>query len=134
MESERHAISLLVVEDDNTTREILGVIISHKFPDIPLYFAENGRRGVELFKAHTPEIVITDIQMPEMDGIEMAEEIKSIKSEIKLIVLTAYGTASYHEKFNCIGFNDFLTKPIEFIRLFAAIERCIAEITMERQY
>jgi DNA-binding NtrC family response regulator len=48
-------------------------------------------------------------------------------------VLTAFSSTGYYEKFNEIGFHDFLPKPIEFDKLFAAIERCIVEITLERQ-
>lgn len=122
------AVSILLVEDDKVTREVLDLMILKKFPDVTLYSTENGRIGVELFKLHRPEIVITDIQMPEMDGIEMAGEIKAIKADTLFIVVTAYGNTSYYEKFDKIGFHDFLSKPIEFAKLFAAIERCIAEI------
>ena len=127
------AISILAVEDDKVTREVLNLMIPRKFPDVTIYTSENGRTAVELFKKHKPEIVITDIQMPEMDGIEMAGEIKAIEADTKFIVVTAYSNTSYYEKFNNIGFHDFLPKPIEFDKLFAAIEKCIAEITMERQ-
>ena len=51
---------------------MLCTVIRRKFPDAAIYLAENGRIGVELFKKHTPDIVITDINMPVMDGIEMA--------------------------------------------------------------
>ncbi|HXE97145.1 MAG TPA: response regulator [Dongiaceae bacterium] len=129
MEPERHKISILAVEDDETVRRMLGIIINRKFPDNPLYFAENGNEGIELFKAHNPEIVITDIIMPEMDGVEMASTIKTIRSDIKLIVITGYNNAYYHEKFRNIGANAFLSKPIDIKKLFAAIEMCFAEIT-----
>ncbi|KAF0220451.1 MAG: response regulator [Geobacteraceae bacterium] len=131
MEPSQHsspAISILIVEDDKVTHEVLGLMIPKKFPDVTIYSSANGRMGVELFKEHAPGIVITDIQMPDMDGIEMAGEIKAIKPDTKFIVVTAYGNTSYYEKFNKIGFHDFLSKPIEFNKLYAAIEKCIAEI------
>ena len=128
MEHERHGISILAVEDDKTIRDLLRIMINRKFPDTPLYFAENGNRGIELFKAYTPEIVITDIIMPEMDGIEMANTIKTIKPDIKLIVITGYVSTNCHEKFSTIGANAYLTKPINMKELLAEIEKCIAEI------
>ena len=124
---------MLIVEDEKVIREVMDVMISRKYPDAAVYVAENGRVGVEFFKRHMPEIVITDIQMPVMDGITMAGEINSITSGTKFIVLTAFSSTGYYEKFNEIGFHDFLPKPIEFDKLFAAIENCIAEITLERQ-
>jgi YesN/AraC family two-component response regulator len=132
MELIQNSISMLIVEDEKVILEVMGVMISRRFPDIAIYFAENGKVGVELFKTHAPEIVITDIKLPVMDGIEMAGKIKSMKSSTKFIVLTAFSNTSYYEKFNAIGFHDFLPKPIEFDKLFAAIETCIAEIALNK--
>lgn len=123
------AFSILVAEDDKVTRELLGLMLAKKFPGAAVHFAENGQRGVELFDEHAPDIVITDIAMPMMDGIRMAGEIKARKSDTKFIVITAYSDAGNQEKFAEIGFSDFLVKPIDFARMFAAIEKCVAEIT-----
>jgi YesN/AraC family two-component response regulator len=133
MRPSQQLISMLVVEDEKVIREVMDIMISRRFPDVAIYIAENGKMGVELFKEHTPEIVITDIQMPVMDGIEMAGEIKSLQNGTKFIVLTAFSKTGNNEKLNEIGFHDALQKPIEFDKLFTAIETCIAEITKERQ-
>ncbi|MGB9081792.1 MAG: response regulator [Desulfuromonadaceae bacterium] len=133
MEPSQHSISMLIVEDEKVIREVMDFMISRRFPDAAIYIAENGKVGLELFKEHMPEIVITDIQMPVMDGITMAVEIKSIHSETKFIVLTAFSNTGYYEKFNEIGFHDFLPKPIEFDKLYSAIETCIDGIMTERQ-
>jgi YesN/AraC family two-component response regulator len=125
--------SLLIVEDDKASRAILGVMISKKFPDIALYFAENGRIGVDLFKKHLPEIVITDVNMPVMDGIQMARKIKALKADTMFIVITAYSDRNFFEKFNDIGFTDYINKPIQFAMLFEAIDNCIAENNMRRE-
>lgn len=130
VEHERQGISILAVEDDKTTREMLGAIINRKFPDIPVYYAENGKRGLEVFKAYTPEIVITDIIMPEMDGVEMSKTIKMMKSDLKLIVITGYLTQSYLDQFSKIGSNAFLAKPMNINQLYSAIEKCISEIRL----
>jgi len=126
-----HSISMLIVEDEKVIREVMDVMISRRFPDAVVYVAENGKAGVELFIKHNPEIVITDIQMPVMDGITMAEAIKSLQRGTKFIVLTAFSNTDYYEKFNEIGFHYFLPKPIEFERLYAAIESCIEEVSAE---
>jgi YesN/AraC family two-component response regulator len=128
----KSALSLLLVEDDVVTLKLLGIVINRKFPDLTIYSAENGRMGVDLFKEHMPVIIVTDINMPAMGGIEMAGEIKSIRADTRFIVMTAHSDRSYLEKFSAIGFSEYLLKPIQFKKLFAAIERAIAEITMER--
>ncbi|MBV5339752.1 MAG: response regulator [Deltaproteobacteria bacterium] len=125
--------SLLIVEDDRVICDMLGKVIQKKFRDAAIYLAENGRVGLYLYKVHTPEIVITDINMPEMDGIEMAAEIKLIQADARFIVMTAYSDKAYFEKFSEIGFCEYMLKPIVLPTLFAAIERCVVEITAERQ-
>ena len=120
---------IMVAEDDKPTRELLGAIISRKYPQTTLYFAENGEVGLEVFKTHIPSIVITDIKMPVMDGIEMASQIKKIKPDTKFIVVTAFGNRVYLNRFSEIGYDCYITKPVEFSKLFEAIQKCAAEVT-----
>jgi YesN/AraC family two-component response regulator len=126
------AITLLLAEDNKEVSEITGRMIARTFPEITIYFAGNGRIGVELFKEHEADIVITDIDMPVMDGIQMTGEIKAIKADTKFIVLTGYSDKNRLEKFSEIGVNNYIPKPIMFEKLFAAIEKCIAEIMLQR--
>jgi YesN/AraC family two-component response regulator len=126
------AISILVAEDDEIVRKLLGAIIARKFPEVTVYLAENGRAGLELFKGHRPPIVITDINMPEMDGFQMVDAIRSIEAETKILVITAYDTSDYCEKFDRMGVEGYIVKPIAFEKLFVAIERCLAGIVPAR--
>jgi YesN/AraC family two-component response regulator len=124
------SFSLLFVEDDDMVCLAIGRMIARQFPEADVYTAGNGRIGLELFKEHTPEIVITDINMPEMDGIEMAGKIKSIKTDTKFIVLTGYSDKIYLERFSEIGFFDYMVKPVDLGKLFAVIEKCRAELSL----
>jgi YesN/AraC family two-component response regulator len=124
------SISILIVEDDDLTREILANMLGKKFPGVPLYTAINGRTGLELFKTHTPDIVITDINMPEMGGFQLVVNIRSIKPDTKLIVLTGCaGEAAMKDAVaKDFEFDHFIVKPVVFQELFAAIEQCFGEI------
>jgi two-component system response regulator VanR len=122
------AISILIVEDDQSALAVIGRMVATIFPDTVIYLAENGVMGEELFKKHTPEIVITDINMPLKDGIEMARGIKSINSDTKFIVLTAYNDKINSALFEKIGIHNYLFKPIELDKLIIAIKKCIEEI------
>ena len=122
------AVSILIVEDDKVAGKMLGRIIAQELSDVIINIAEDGEQGVELFKAHLPDIVITDINMSVMDGIQMAMEIKSVKADTRFIVLTGYSDQRYMEMFNEIGVNDYIVKPIDFVKLFAALEKCIGEL------
>lgn len=126
-------ISLLIVDDDKMARDVLSLLIAWEFPNSFIYFAENGKSGVEIFKKHTPDIVITDISMPVMDGIQMADAIKAVKNDAKLIVLTGYSEMDYSSKIIEFGIKECILKPIVFKKLFTAIENCINEITLERK-
>ena len=126
--SSTNAPSLLIVEDDQVMGEMLGKVIQRKFSDVTIHRAGNGQIGVDLFKEHRPDIVITDINMPVMDGIEMAAAIKTIQADAHFIVMTAYSDKAYFEKFSEIGFCAYLLKPIMIPTLFAAIEKCFDEI------
>jgi len=124
------SFSLLFVEDDEVVCLAIVRILARQFPDTTVYTAENGRIGLELFEEHTPAIVITDINMPVMNGIQMAGKIKSIKADTKFIVLTGYSDKNYLDIFSEIGINDYIVKPVDLGKLFAAIEKCRTEITL----
>lgn len=127
------SISILLVEDDQDTLKVLATIFPIKFPDIALHTAINGRAGLELFKTHLPDIVVTDINMPEMGGVQMADRIRAIKPETKIVVLTADTGKATLEDAVGEGFevDHYITKPVNFGILFAAIEQCIDEIAQQ---
>jgi YesN/AraC family two-component response regulator len=133
LKSSRPALSVLIVEDDPVARDMIGLVISKKFPDVIINIAENGKQGMELFNEQMTDIVITDINMPGMDGVQMACAIKSIKDDTRFIVLTGYSDKTHLDKFSEIGATDYIVKPIEFKKLFAAVEKCIAAIRLERR-
>ena len=121
-------ISFLDVEDDPVTRNIMEKIFLMKLPGVALYLAENGKIGLELYKKHAPRLVITDVNMPVMDGIEMAAQIKAINPSAIIIAVSAYNNTEYLLNAIEIGINHYVLKPIDFDKLFATIDRCLASI------
>jgi two-component system cell cycle response regulator len=126
-------ISLLCVDDDPVTRKVLDSILMQKFPGIKLHFAENGGTGLKLYLEQMPQIVITDISMPVMDGIQMAREIKASESETIVIAVSAYSNTQYLINAIEIGINHYVIKPIDHQKLISLIEKCIAGIELEWQ-
>jgi len=125
----RQSISILLVEDEGAVRELLAAILIKKMPDVVIYSADNGRSGLESFKLHSPDITITDIAMPVMDGICMAAEIKSLKPETVIIAVTAYtDTMDLLEAIE-IGIDHYLLKPISLEKLFVLIGKVVASKT-----
>ena len=127
--------SILFVEDDEVILELQSSIIALKFPDAMIYTAINGRLGLELFKEHTPDIVITDINMSKMCGVQMAENIRAIKPETKIIATTGKsGETSANKSIMCspdgkaVEFDHVIIKPVDISELCGVIEQCIDEI------
>lgn len=125
--------SILLVEDDAGTREILAGVLAVKFPKFVIRTADNGKTAVECYKKYRSAIVITDINMPVMDGISSAREIKAIKTDVKLIVLTAFSDKNIQMYTDAIEIevDHYIPKPTDYGKLFSAVEQCIAALGPE---
>ena len=124
----QHVASILLVEDEEVALKLLGSILARKFPEAVLYCASNGRTGLEIFRERRPDIVITDINMPEMSGIQMAGHIRVINPLAKIIVLSAGSGAANPEPAagKGVAIDHYIYKPVDFKVLFAAVEECLA--------
>jgi len=120
------ANSLLFVEDDALARHVTCKLISCGFPDLVIHQAENGQVGLDLFKEQRPNIVITDINMPVMNGIQMSREIKSISPDACIIAVTAYTNKDILDDIYEIGIAHCELKPLDCKRLFEVIKCCRA--------
>jgi DNA-binding NtrC family response regulator len=124
------AIPLLLVEDDEATLHCLAIILAKRYPQVAVVTADNGRTGLELFEARPAAIVITDFNMPEMDGREMTDRMRAIRPETKFIILTgdSGGLALRDSGDKAFFYDYFIVKPVVFDTLFAVIEQCLAEV------
>jgi diguanylate cyclase (GGDEF)-like protein/PAS domain S-box-containing protein len=127
------APSILYVEDEETISRLVTLVIGREFPDATLLLAQNGREGLELFRTHRPKIVLTDIQMPFMDGISMAREIKEIDRNTRVILISAADDTNSILAAIDIGISHYILKPINMKRLATVLGQCIAAVGQERQ-
>ena len=106
-------LTVLVVEDDDDSRylmrlelERLGYLVSE---------AENGVKGVEIALSEHPDIILMDLTLPEMDGLEATSRIRSDPqmSEVPIIAVTAHQENDFREEAKASGFNAYVTKPID---------------------
>ena len=102
-------IKVLYVEDEKGIRDEIHDFLSRFFPVIEL--AENGIEGLEKYQNESYEIVITDINMPKMNGIDMIHEIRQINEEQKIVVTSAYNEPEYLMKLIEDGVDSFVLKP-----------------------
>ncbi|MDY0300382.1 MAG: diguanylate cyclase [Trichlorobacter sp.] len=130
-ENEHYDISLLYVEDERVTRELVTRILQRFITE--LFVAENGQQGLQFFCEKRPDIVLTDIMMPVMNGLEMCREIRKIDKDSQLIVLTAYSDTENLLECIDIGINQYVQKPVEFAKLARAIETCSNYTLLKRR-
>jgi YesN/AraC family two-component response regulator len=127
------SMALLCVEDDEATRAMLHSSLSLSYQGLEVYSAENGAEGLRLFNEHRPAIVITDISMPVMDGIQMAFEIKRLDPETIIIAVTALSdTINLHQAIG-VGIDHYLLKPLNLVKLFEAVGRHLDAIALKGQ-
>jgi diguanylate cyclase (GGDEF)-like protein len=127
-------VSLLYVEDDKATRDMVLLILKLNFPDLTIYFAEDGQSGLDHFMEHHPDIVITDILMPGMSGMQMTGAIRALDTEVRLIVLTSAKDTDFIIDGINKGVNYYVLKPIKIDKLVAAVKKCLEGIQVRRQF
>jgi len=102
---------VMFVEDENDIREALSSAIEDEFAK--LVSARDGEDGLKKFKKYKPDIVVTDISMPIMDGLEMTKAIKEISKDTPVIILSAFSEKERLLKAIDVGVDKYLIKPID---------------------
>jgi len=125
-------IGLLYVEDEADARGMVSKMLAMNYPKLTLLSAENGAVGLELYREHTPEIVVTDINMPVMDGLRMSREIKALTPEALIIAVTAHSDTSYLLNAIEIGIHHYVLKPINYEELFGVIDKLLEQLVLRR--
>jgi len=95
--------------------------------------AIDGNEGFELFKKHSPDVVITDINMPGMNGLQMARKIKQHNPDIHIYLLSAYPQPDYLLEAFDIGVEGFLKKPLDKEKLFSILEEISERILLKEK-
>ena len=123
--------SILLVDDEEGIRKVLGIALSDLGYEV--LFAENGVDALRIFEETRPPIVLTDIKMPEMDGIELLRRLKQKSPETEVIMITGHGDMDLAIKSVKYEATDFVTKPINDEVLEIALNRAQERIAMRRK-
>ncbi len=123
-------VSILYVEDEQAIREGYGRAL-HRISN-RIYTAQNGKEGLELYKKYRPDIVISDIKMPIMNGIEMLKIIKKIDPECHIVFTTAHNDSAYLLEALELEVNGYLQKPVSKDLLKSKIEKLSQNIVKEK--
>lgn len=111
----KYNLSMLLVEDDRLSLFVYTEFIRNIVTDV--YTATDGEEGIEVFKKKRPDIIITDIMMPKLNGLEMIREIKKIDPKVKVIMISGHSEADYFIQSIDLGVDAYLLKPVDNVRL-----------------
>lgn len=120
-------MKILIVEDEHYTRKALIKIIKGKY-DSTILEAENGLKALEYLKHEPIDIIVTDIRMPEMNGLELAEKVKDLHPNVFVIIVSGYSEFEYAQKALKLKVKDYILKPLEKEEIFKVLDNVIREI------
>lgn len=123
MNAKNMDISILYVEDNDAIRENMHEYLNRRFDQV--WLAENGAAGLAMYRENAPDIIMTDIKMPLMDGLEMTRAILEINDKTAIIVTSAYNDARYLLGAIDLGISNYLLKPLEREKVDASLQHCV---------
>ena len=116
---------ILIIDDEQGVRMTLYEVLTRQGYDV--FVAENGRMGLDLFKKNKPDMVVSDIEMPELDGIEFLRQSKEIHREIPVVMMTGYGAIETAVAAMKNGAFDYLLKPFSNEVIIDTVERVLGD-------
>ena len=128
---EKLKLCVLYVEDEDVVRNTIYEMLRRRITDV--YVASDGREGLAVFQEHKPDLVISDIRMPHMDGLEMISNIKRLNSDVQIIITSAHSESEYFLKAIDIGVDKFVLKPVDNRDLFAIVSKIYEQMHLQQK-
>lgn len=120
------SINILLVDDDRDYSEIMGFWLKSKGHIVKS--VSNGKEALEVLKEKNPDIVLLDIDMPEMDGMETLRHIREMNKEVPVIMVTAHGGQERIKKAESLGASGFFNKATDFSVAAALIQKTLKKL------
>ena len=120
-------ICILVAEDTPMNMLVIGNMLKISMPGVKLLEAKNGIEAIQIIKNHKPDLVLMDVQMPELDGLEATRQIRKLKNGLTIPIIALTAGVSKEEREICFksGMDDFLSKPIDTKELKLILKKYI---------
>lgn len=119
-------IKLLYVEDEDAIVKVMTRLLEDNVSE--LYIAKDGSKALELYETHKPDIILADINIPKLNGLDLISKIRETDSNVRVILLTAYSDKDFLIKAADLKLTKYLIKPIIGKELFEALNQAITEI------
>jgi len=121
--------SLLYVEDEVEMREVTVMFLKHYFQDI--YEASDGKEALEIYKEKNPDVIMTDIEMPQMNGLVFCKQIRKEDNKTPIMITTAYTSVEYLLEAVSLNLVKYLAKPLKEKELIEAFSICFNLIELD---
>ena len=115
--------SVLVIDDEKNIRETLKDVLEDD--GYTVFLAGNGKRALDMLDVHAVDVVLLDLWLPEMGGMEVLEEIKKHDSDLPVVIISGHGTIDLAVKATKVGAFDFIEKPLSIERVLTVIDHAI---------
>ena len=119
---------ILVVEDDRNQREIIKTILMKE--GFYVEDADCGKKALELLKAGTFDVILTDLKLPDIDGTEVLKEARTLSSASQVVIITAYGSIPSAIEATKLGAYYYLEKPFEKDQLVLVINNAVNQVRL----
>ena len=119
-------LTLLYAEDDLESRENYAFVLEEYFSKV--YLAEDGREALDLYHDKKPDILLLDISMPFIDGLDVAKAVREVNREIRIVILSAHSEQSKLMRALSLRLEEYLLKPIDDEKLQRVMLKVIKEI------
>lgn len=115
-------ITILIAEDNSSNFKFMNAVLKKEYN---ILHAWDGQEAIELYQAHTPHLILMDINMPVLDGYGAKDGIRNLSPDVPIIAVTAYAFASDEQEILKSGFDGYIAKPISPDLLFKKIEEML---------
>lgn len=125
---------LMIVDDESLVRRgITSLVDFHALNIGEVYEASNGREALEIFEQHGADLILADINMPRMNGLEFAEAVKALKPDVRIAIITGYDYFDYAVKALKIGVEDYILKPISRSDVTEVLTKLVTRLESDRK-
>ena len=115
---------ILVIDDEQGIRDLLDTLLCRKGYDVVV--AENGQKGLQLFRRERPDVIVIDLKMPGMDGLTVLRQVRSLNPSQPVIILTGAGTPETEQQVRALGVTEYVEKEFSLHLLGDSLKRLLA--------
>jgi DNA-binding response OmpR family regulator len=119
--------TILIVDDERVFCDLLKTVLGSHGHEV--FAAYNGREALDMFSQHRPQFTLLDLRMPEMNGIEVLRQIRTINTSAAVMILTAWGSDTLEKQARQLGVTDFLSKTLALDSIITSMERFLPQTT-----